>query len=353
MKQKTTKFIPGTIRIKSDNLKPVIRTEKSWKRIKFDTTNILKIVNLYKSHDNFEILKDTNNPIFLKGQLTPDKIVRGQRINILPNQKELTKAFSLFSPNLTIHNQTTNTHWDVIYQNPNGQFAYIYTKEKEQKSKNNKYKKVEEFERILPKLQKNLGLALQNNEPLALPMITLLATYMRVGNEMYYKRDGHKGLTTLKKSDVKIRNPTVTFSFLAKDGIPQKITKNFLPVYIIKLQKKLNKLQKNNFIFTNKTGHPLKDTEFEEAFLKYSGITFYPHIVRSYYATKTTKEFLKQNPVPTKEQIKELYTTIADTLGHKKFSKKKNEWQTSYTVTVAHYIQPKLVEKINNLLTKN
>lgn len=345
-----TKFETGTIRIKINKLQPVIKTESSWKKIKYNTTNILKIVELFKSHNNFEELKDTKAPTFLKGHITPEGFIRGQRVDILPNGEKLDKAYSLFAPHLTIHDQTTTTHWDVIYQNPNGQFAYLYTLEKDKKSKSNKYKKVEEFEKLLPKLQINLNLALQNNEPLALPMITLLQTYMRIGNEMYYKNDGHKGLTTLKKSDIKIRNPNVTFTFIAKDGVPQKITKQFSPIYIIKLQKLLRNLKKEDFVFTNQQRHPLKDTEFEKAFKKYSGKTFYPHIVRSHYATKTSQNFLKQNPNPTKQQIKELYTEIANTLGHKKFSKKKNEWQTSYTVTIAHYIEPKLVKKINSIV---
>jgi hypothetical protein len=126
--------------------------------------------------------------------------------------------------------------------------------------------------------------------------------------------------------------------------LPADLEKNLL--------EKLTPLKKEEFIFTDEKGRILKDTHFESAFEKYCGKRFYPHIVRSYYATKTIEDFLNKNNSPTKNQIKEVYNQIAEKLGHKKFSKKKEEWQPNHTVTVAHYISPKLVEKINKIIQK-
>ena len=95
----------------------------------------------------------------------------------------------------------------------------------------------------------------------------------------------------------------------------------------------------------------MKDTEFEKAFLRYSGREFYPHIVRSHYATDQVKKFLKKNSSPTKSQVKDLYNKIAEELGHKKFSKKSNDWEVSHKVTLGHYIQPELIDKINKIIS--
>jgi len=350
MKKNKSKTTPiGTIRIKTKNLQPVTKTKTSWKNTKFDTTNIKKIVHLFKAHANFNQLLDSKDKTFLKGFITPNKKTAGERITILPNGKKLNKAYSLFAPHLTIHDETNDTHWDVIFQNPNRKFSYLYTLEKVKKSTKEKYKKVKDFKKHLPKLKRNLTQALKKGELIALPMYTLLKTQMRIGNEHSLKTSGHKGLTTLKKQDTKINKNKVKFKYIGKDGVPQTSIENYPNLYITKLEKNISKLKKEDFIFVDKSGRPLKDTDFEKAFKKYCGTPFYPHIVRSYYATSTVENYLNKNKKPTKDQIEKLYTQIANKLGHKKFSKKDNQWETSYTVTVAHYIQPELINKINNL----
>lgn len=351
MKNKKTKTIPiGTIRIKTKGLQPVIKTKTCWKKTKFDTTNIKKIVHLFKAHANFNQLVDTKDKTFLKGSITPNKTIVGERINTLPNGKKLNKAYSLFAPHLTIHDETNDTHWDVIFQNPNGQYSYLYTLEKQKKSNKEKYKKVKDFKKHLPKLKRNLNQAMKKGELIALPMYTLLKTQMRIGNEHSFKTSGHKGLTTLKKQDTKINKNKVRFKYIGKDGVPQTSIESYPNLYITKLLKNIGKLKKGDFIFVDKLGRPLKDTDFEKAFEKYCGQKFYPHIVRSYYATSTVENFLAKNKKPNKNQIEKLYSNIADKLGHKKFSKKNNQWKTSYTVTIAHYIQPELIEKINKII---
>jgi hypothetical protein len=344
-------FEVGTIRINSESLKPLIKTKQGWKNTKdIDIKNILNIIKLFRAHKNFKELIDSKDKRFLKGFLTPDKKIRGEKINILPNKEKLDKAYSLFSPHLTIHDQKSDNHWDIIFQNPNGKYSYLYTQKKKKISQEKKYKKVNHFKKRLPTLEKNLIKALEKGELMALAIYTLIKTYIRVGNETYYKTNGHKGLTTLTKRDVKINKSTVRFEFIGKDGVPQKTENKFPKIYIIQLSNKIKPLKQEHFIFANEKGHPIKDIEFEDAFQRYCGEKFYPHIVRSYYATFTLEEFLKINPSPSKKEIIEMYNLIAEKLGHKKFSKKENIWKPSHTVTVAHYISPKLVEKVNQII---
>jgi len=348
-----SKYPVGTVRVKAKGLIPVIRTKTGWKKTsKFDIEPIQRTVHLYKSHANFNMLLDTKDQEFLKGHLTKDGNVGGARVKFLPDGRELNKAFSLFSPHLTIHDEETNDHWDVIYQNPNGEFAHVYTIEKEKIAKNKKYSEVEEFKERLPKLTERLKKAIENNEMMALPLYTLLKTQMRIGNEHSYNTSGHQGLTTLTKKNIKVKNNKAKFHYLGKDGVPQEIEELFPSVYLVSLKRHIKPLKKHNFIFTTEIGRPLKSSHFEEAFEKYSGRKFYPHIVRSYYATEKVKDFLEKNNNPTKDEVKELYNEIAERLGHKKFDKKVGEWKASHTVTVSHYIDPKLVDKINKIIMK-
>jgi len=342
----------GTLRIKIKDLRTYEKTKSSWKISKRQFPEVKNIVALFKAHKKISALMDTKNPEFLKGQLSPDGEPQGARINILPNGKRLDKAYSLFAEQLTIHDQSSHAHWDVLYKNPGGTYSYVYTLDKKAKCTEHKYCVVKDFGKYYPKLEKNVFLALKNKEDeLALPMYTLLKTLMRIGNEIYYTAHGHKGLTTLKKGDIKINGEKVIFTYIGKDGVPNKIIEKFPLVYTKKLNHLIKPLKNSDFIFVNKkTGHPLSDVQFKKGFKKYCGKEFYPHIVRSYYATITAQEFLKQHRIASKQEVKELFTSIAHKLGHKHFVKKSGEWEESYNVTIHHYIQPDLVEKVKALV---
>jgi len=345
--------LKGTLRIKKADLqvyRKVSTNSEKWEKTSLKLPEALQVVQLFKAHHNFPALIDKNNPQFLKGQLYQDK-VQGARINILPDGRTVDKAYSLFAPHLTIHDEDSNEHWDVIYQNPNGAYAYVYTLDKKNKAVKAKYGKVKEFEKYYPLLEKKVTSALRDKkDELALAMYTLLKTYMRVGNEIYYKAHGHKGLTTLMKKDISIKGKAVTFNYLAKSGVPRKIVENFPPAYVARLQQQLKKLKNNDFVFANNVGHPLKEDKFKQAFKNYCGVEFYPHIVRSYYATNIVRGFLKQHKTASKEEVNSLFLSVAEKLGHKKFSKKKQQWEDSFNVTIHHYIEPSLVEKVKGIV---
>lgn len=340
----------GTIRLGS-NLKTYNYTKLGWKISTKEFPNILKIISLFKSHNKFNELIDKKNPNFIKGQLSKEGKLQGARINILPTGQKLDKAYSLFAPSLTIHDESSHDHWDVIYKNPNGKYAYLYTLEKKEESTKNKYKKVELFEKNYNKLQKTIIENITKKEDIyAIPLYTMLKTCMRVGNETYYKENGHKGLTTLKKKDITIEKNKVNFNYISKSGVPMNITEEFPQEYIKMLKEKLNNLKNNEFVFTKNKNQPLKDTDFIKAFQNYCGEKFYPHIIRSFYATRKAKDFIKLHKKATKNEVKELFTEIAEKLGHKRYDKKTNDWKNSYTVTIHHYIQPELVKKIQGLI---
>lgn len=347
LKKKAKKETPiGSIRINSKNLKPYEKTKSGWKQVKKDITSILNVVKLYKAEGRFKELVNPKEKEFLKGQLSPDGQAFGARINILPNGKKLDKAFSLFSPHLTLHDQMSHDHWDVIYQNKGGTYSYLYTLDKKKSHSKKKYGKVEEFERRYRKLMNNVRKSLNdNNDYMAVPMYTLLTTYMRVGNETYYKAHGHRGLTTLIKKNVAVKAPVVVFDYIGKDGVPIKIEKKFMDNYVRRLKTILTPKKEKEFVF-EKYGSLLHEHDFKQAFQRYCGHEFYPHIVRSHYATMALKKFMEHEKEITKDKVKTLFMSIAHDLGHKRFNKKKQDWQENYTVTIHSYIKPQLIEEL-------
>jgi DNA topoisomerase-1 len=301
------------------------------------------VAELFAKHGNLKLILDEKDSRFLRGGFCKGKVI-GDRICFLPNGKKLNKAYSLFAPRLVVHDEKSNSHWDVIFQNPNGKFAYLYDLKKVKFSSDEKYKKVEKFDKCLTRLKRNLVRAL-DSDSMALPMLILLKTKMRVGNEIYYLKNRHKGLTTLKKRDIKISGDVVSFDYIGKDGVPQKLSEKFSTKVVKNLRKIMKGKKAGDFVFVDSNGHPLKDTHFEKAFVRYCGKEFYPHIVRSHYATKEAEKFLKKNRGASKKEVRKFCLKLADKLGHKKFSKKSRSWEDSYSVTLHHYIRPSLVEK--------
>lgn len=305
------------------------------------------VAKLFKKHGKLGLIVDEKDSKFLVGGFSGGKVIGG-RIKFLPDGSKLGKPFPLFAKGLKIHDESSHSHWDIIFENPNGKFAYLYTVEKEKLSKKEKFRKVDDFEKCLPRLKRNLIGAIDSDD-LVLPMLILLKTKMRIGSELYYLKNGHKGLTTLKKKDIKIKGDVVSFEYIAKDGVPQKISERFPVKVVRRLRAVLSKKKNGDFVFVDSGGHPLKDTAFESAFERYCGKRFYPHIVRSHYATKETEKFLKGKK-KTGDGAKNFCLKIAGKLGHKKFSKKKG-WESSYKVTLHYYVRPELVEKIEKLMS--
>ncbi len=337
----------GTIRIAVKDFLPYEKTASSWKKSKKQFPEALEVIKLFKAYKSFKVLIDTKEPRFLKGQLSKDGQIQGARICQLPNGKMLDKAFSLFSKELTIHDQDSDDHWDILFKNKGGTYAYGYTLDKKERNRSLKYQKVREFEKVYRKLSHRVSLALRDtNDLLALPMYTLLKTRMRIGNEIYYRVNKHKGLTTLKKKDITVSRNNVTFNYIGKDGVPSRIEQHFPGSYVNRMRKHLASLKPNDFVFSSKNGRPLRDEQFKKAFKRYCGKEFFPHIIRSHHATMRVKEFLKGKRTINKEEMKSLFLSVASDLGHKRFVKKERAWKDSYTVTLNHYIEPALVEQV-------
>ncbi|MBN1896099.1 MAG: hypothetical protein JW789_00035 [Candidatus Aenigmarchaeota archaeon] len=346
-----TKTVPlGTIRIRVKDLKPYEKTRTGWRLSKRSFPDAMHVIELFRAHSNLRALMDARDIDFLKGQLLLGGRTQGARIAVLPDGRKVDKAYSLFAEHLTVHDEESNDHWDVLFRNPGGTYAYVYTLDKKDMSVKRKYAEVDEFEKLYPTIEANVARALMDSsDEMAVPMYTLLKTHMRVGNEMYYRVHGTKGLTTLKKKDMKLKGHSVTFSYLSKGGVPREFTEDFPAVYMLRMKKLLSQKKPSDFVFVSDTGHPLSDRHFKLAFARYCGHPFYPHIVRSYYATKKAKEFLSMHKRVRKEELLEFYRFLASKLGHKRFVKKENEWKESYNVTIHHYVKPEVLSRLNAL----
>jgi DNA topoisomerase-1 len=99
-----------------------------------------------------------------------------------------------------------------------------------QESRNlNKFGKLLEFGKVLPKLRARMkkDIARRNltEEKVIATVLALMEnTYIRIGNGQYEKSNQSYGLTTLKNRHVKIQGNTLQFSFVGKKGVAHRIS---------------------------------------------------------------------------------------------------------------------------------
>ncbi|MCR4369006.1 MAG: hypothetical protein NUV67_03825, partial [archaeon] len=172
----STHFQAGTVRAKT-SLNACTMKNGRWVASPKKFPELLHAAELFRAHGNFGELVDKKNPGFLKGFLTKKGEVRGARIGVLPDGEKIDKAYSLFADSLTFHGESSHSHWDVLYKNPGGTWAYCYSLAKKSRSVKKKFGLVEEFEKRREKLESNLLTGIKKGEYMAVPLYILLHTY--------------------------------------------------------------------------------------------------------------------------------------------------------------------------------
>jgi len=332
----------GTKRINSSSLKICVKTVNSWDQTDEISEDIKIIISHYSENNSMNYLIDEKHPEFLKGSISSENKISGERIKILPDGTQLSRAgFSIFAKNLRFNNNPSHD-WDVCYENTSGLKTYLYSEAKihlEQEKKFNLVQKFSEnYEKIIFTLEQNLG------EIKFLALYTIFKIYIRVGNYDYYLKNAHKGLTTLQKKDITIQGDEVIFDFIGKDGVPHQIKKKFSEKYIKELNKILSSKKIDDFVFAGSKGRPLHSEDFSSILFKITQEHFYPHIIRSHHADSKCLDFLEGKSEI--EDPEKLFFDIAKDLGHKKYNKKKGVWEISTNITIKNYIYPGYVKKI-------
>ena len=335
-------FDIGTKRINSASLKLCIKTSTSWDYLDELSEDLNSIISQYSKNKTLHYLIDEKHPEFLKGSLSPENKILGERIKLLPEGTQIARAgFSIFAKNLRF-NKDPNHEWDVCYENTSGLKTYLYSEDKIHLEQEKKFKLVQKFSENYDKIISNVENNLEKIEYLAL--YTLLKTFIRVGNYDYYLKNSHKGLTTLLKRDISVEGEKILFDFIGKDGVPHQIKKEFSEEYIVKLKKILSSRKKDEFVFTGLKGKPLHSEDFSSIFFNITQEHFYPHIIRSHHADSKCLDFL-EGKIEIQDPEK-LFFQIAKDLGHKKYNKKKEQWEISPSITIKNYIYPEYVKKI-------
>ncbi|OGE31164.1 hypothetical protein A3C59_04120 [Candidatus Daviesbacteria bacterium RIFCSPHIGHO2_02_FULL_36_13] len=122
----------------------------------------------------------------------------------------------------------SNGHLQATGLDEKGRKQYIYHPDWIALSQENKFNKMIDFGFSLPKIRSRVSYDLGKKEIdkrkiLATVVWLLEHTFIRIGNEEYYKDNNSIGLTTLRNKHVKIRGSSILFEFKGKSGVQSKI----------------------------------------------------------------------------------------------------------------------------------
>ncbi|MBO9675077.1 MAG: DNA topoisomerase IB [Sphingobacteriaceae bacterium] len=152
----------------------------------------------------------------------------------ITDEKHLDRIKALVIPpawqNVWIANKP-NAYLQVTGIDAAGRKQYKYHPKWTSRRSEDKYFRLLEFGKALPKARKNLQKDLRRKDfderkVLAISVDVLQKTLIRVGNESYKQLYGSFGLTTLRNKHVKINGSTIIMDFVGKKGVRQKVELN-------------------------------------------------------------------------------------------------------------------------------
>jgi DNA topoisomerase I len=111
-----------------------------------------------------------------------------------------------------------------------GRRQYLYHELWREQQDHLKFEHMEHFARALPQMRQGLvakmceSHELDRARVLACAIRLLDVGMFRIGSEVYEKEDGHLGLSTIAKANVKIASDGVVFDYVGKEGVRQLYT---------------------------------------------------------------------------------------------------------------------------------
>ncbi len=189
-------------------------------------------LNFISVKSNLVFINGNEEGIFRKKK--KDKFFYFWKSKILKDKKELERIQKLVIPPAWKEVwicKNKNGHLQATGLDVKGRKQYLYHPEWSKIRNEEKFDKLYQFGKTLPKLRENLNKDLMikslcQEKVLAAAIKLMDKTYVRVGNSFYEKENGSYGLTTLKDKHVTINGDEIKLSFIGKKGIQQTISIN-------------------------------------------------------------------------------------------------------------------------------
>ena len=185
-----------------------------------------------------------------------------------------------------------------------------------------KYKRMGRFCKLIPKFEKKIKQDLtSSNERVCIiaHMFRLLQkTHMRVGGEEYAKDNSTYGLCTLENKHIRIKGPVITFNFIGKKGVKQRIQIRDSTTAPL-----LQQLIKNTGRVFKENGKVITSGDMNGYLQNVMGREFTCKDFRTYASNLLFLNTICKLPIPQtekekKKNLKDVFDYVANKLGHTK-----------------------------------
>jgi DNA topoisomerase-1 len=240
-----------------------------------------------------------------------------------------------------------NGHIQAIGRDAKGRKQYIYHATFEKSRQQEKFAKMKDFGKALPKFRKKVGedIALKEwskNKILALIILLLDETGIRIGNKQYANQNGTFGLTTLRRKHMSFDNSQVVFEYKGKSNQMRHVEID--DAQLAKLIKKSAELPGFEiFRYKDSDGHfqPVDSEDVNDYIHAHMGKKFSSKDFRTWVGSRLAVE---------------LYPFAIDAIGKSKKGKISNtlikmvanELGNTPMICKCYYVHPNIVQKIES-----
>ncbi|UYZ60287.1 DNA topoisomerase IB [Hymenobacter latericus] len=238
---------------------------------------------------------------------------------------------------------TANAHLQATGRDTKGRKQYIYHQLWDQARSLTKFSRLRAFGEKLPELRqrirKDLGRPkLDKQKVVAVVLMLMDQSFIRVGNREYAKKNKSYGLTTLRDKHVRVEGADIRFSFVGKKGVAHDVT-----LHDRKLARLVQKCKEipgqHLFQYYDADGHrqELESGDVNEYLREATGLALSAKDFRTWGGTVKMVECLEsvlhQEPdLPKDKVLKKAVKDVAKNLGN------------TPTVCSKYYIHPQVVE---------
>jgi DNA topoisomerase I len=237
----------------------------------------------------------------------------------IKNKKDLERIENMRIPpawNKVIISKHPNAKVQAIGIDEKGRSQFIYSQEHKDKSKGEKYKRVHELGKNLSKITRKIRSELkepgfEKKKAIALIVMLIMLTSLRIGNKLNKKLYNSYGITTLLKKHLKFQPDKVSLKFIGKKGvenyavIKDKLVRNLLKQWANKFK---SKAQESFFKYIGRNGNIYSlDANDVNTYIK----SFGPYTAKDFRTFNANKHLLKEldkmSLVSDKESIKKTH----------------------------------------------
>ena len=238
-------------------------------------------------------------------------------------------------------------HIQAIGRDLKGRKQYIYHSEWERKRQQEKFAKMVDFGKQLPKLRKIVQQHIQSeqwnkNKILSLMVSMLDETGIRIGNRQYAERNGTYGLSTLRRKHVELKGQKLILEYKGKSNKQRHVEIDDPElIQLIKQTAELPGYELFRYIDDDGNSQNVDSEDVNDYIHKYMGEKFYSKDFRTWVASRLVIELYPTAIKIKKEAKRSKFTNIllrlvADELGN------------TPTVCRSYYIHPTILNKIED-----